>query len=390
MEIRFNRTQGLDEAKAFLSQALASGKFPHALLVHGPAGMGQNALVLDLAEILLCEDASVKPCGRCAGCQGKRNENLHFVFPVVEKSESGDARKMTSQQVDELVADIASFRSDPYGFTVPEKAQTRIAQMMELQGKIAFSIASGHTKIAILHRVETMDAPVANAFLKTLEEPPPETHFLLVSEDRSALLPTILSRCTQLPLFPMAPPELRAVLTAKAADWDLPAVPERLLPFAEGSPGALLDLHRNGGDTLVADAGDFFAAALAGFKSGNGWLAFADYAETAKPFEDMQGAAPLLLFLLRAIRLFHSLRALEPAPASGAPGAWTRSALVRQGLDPGLAETLAPLEAFPDLRALSQWIEELLTAVRDYAKPKNAALGLYLEYLQKQTAVAAT
>ena len=188
----------------------------------------------------------------------------------------------------------------------------------------------------------------------------------------------------------MAPPELRAVLTAKAADWDLPAVPERLLPFAEGSPGALLDLHRNGGDTLVADAGDFFAAALAGFKSGNGWLAFADYAETAKPFEDMQGAAPLLLFLLRAIRLFHSLRALEPAPASGAPGAWTRSALVRQGLDPGLAETLAPLEAFPDLRALSQWIEELLTAVRDYAKPKNAALGLYLEYLQKQTAVAAT
>ncbi len=53
MNYSFSRTRGLDEAKAFLSQALSRGKFPQALLIHGPEGVGQNPLLLDLADIWL-------------------------------------------------------------------------------------------------------------------------------------------------------------------------------------------------------------------------------------------------------------------------------------------------------------------------------------------------
>jgi DNA polymerase-3 subunit delta' len=385
MEIAFRRTQGLEDAKAFLTRAVVSGKFPHALLVHGPEGMGQNALLLDLVDILLCESPDRKPCGACPGCKGQRDENRHFVFPLVEKSDGGDPRALTSAQIGELADGIAALGGDPYGFAPAEKAVIRIAQVSDLQGKIAYTLAGGRAKVAVMIKVETMDAPVANALLKTLEEPPADTYFLLASEDRSALLPTIVSRCTQQPLFPMAARELRAVVAAKAKAWDLPSMPERLLPFAEGSPGALLALHRNGGDTLIAEAGRFFAAALDPAAAAGNGLAFADYLEETSAFADLASAARLLPLLLRAVRLALRLRIAHP-PAPGRPGAWTAQALAAEGLDASLAEALSPLEAVSDLQAFAAWLEELLGAVRDYAKPKNAAFGLYLEYLQKHPA----
>lgn len=390
MEIAFSRTLGLDDARAFLSRALSSGKFPHGLLIHGPEGAGQNALALDIADLLVCEDADRRPCGLCPGCLGRKRgnlDNLHFVLPLLEKSDAGDSRSLTQSQVDELTEGIASLAADPYGFAPAEKAIIRIAQIGDLQGKISYSLTGGRSKVAIMIRAESMDAPVANALLKTLEEPPADTYFLIACEDRGALLPTIVSRCTQLPLFPMGPAALRAAAADRATAWDMPAVPERLLPFAEGSPGTLLALHRNGGEALIAEAGRFLAVALdPSAASGNG-LAFADYLESSPAFEDLPSAARQLAFLLRVIRLALRLRIEAGSPSDGpraaAPGAWTRAALSAQGFDASLADVLATLEAAADLRALAAWLEELLAAVRDYAKPKNAAYGLYLEYLQK-------
>ncbi len=397
METAFSRTLGLDDARAFLSRALSSGKFPHGLLIHGPQGMGQNALALDIADLLLCEDGTRRPCGQCPGCLGRRRgnlDNLHFVLPLLEKSDSGDSRSLTQAQVDELTEGIASLSADPYGFAPAEKAVIRIAQVGDLQGKIGYALPGGRPKVAIMIKAESMDAPVANALLKTLEEPPADTYFLIACEDRGALLPTIVSRCTQLPLFPMTPAALRAAAADRATAWDMPSIPERLLPFAEGSPGVLLALHRNGGDALAAEAGRFFAVALDPASASENGLPFADYLEGSPSFEDLASAARLLSFLLRVVRLGLRLRiaagSQPDGPAAGTAGtaAWTRSALSAQGFDASLADVLAPLEAAGDLRTLAAWLEELLAAVRDYAKPKNAAYGLYLEYLQKHGAGA--
>jgi hypothetical protein len=93
---------------------------------------------------------------------------------------------------------------------------------------------------------------------------------------------------------------------------------------------------------------------------------------------------------LRVVRLALRLRTGRPPAGPGPIGTWTRAALRAEGLDAGLAETLAPLEAAADLRGLAEWLEELLSAVRGYAKPKNAAYGLYLEYIQKHPPGAAS
>src|SRR3954467_4984531 len=128
MEFRFSRAQGLEEAKSFLTQALYSGKFPHALLVHGPGGVGQNPLLLDLADILLCDAADIRPCGLCPGCLGRQRNNLDnliFLMPIEKKDkaaagESGEG-EMEGGQVDELTEKAKDFHADPYGFTRSEK-----------------------------------------------------------------------------------------------------------------------------------------------------------------------------------------------------------------------------------------------------------------------------
>lgn len=400
MKFTFSRARGLDEAKSFLTQALASGKFPHALLVHGPEGVGQNPLILDLADILLCESRETRPCGQCPGCLGrKRNnlDNLIFLMPIEKKdkaSGSGDG-EMEDSQVDELTDKARDFHADPYGFARTEKGNLNVGQIRSLQARLSFAEVSQRPRIVVILWAETMAASAANTLLKTLEEPPPNTYFLLSSDDRSVLLPTILSRCTQLSLFPMGPEALRSAIAANAREWDLRDAPERLIAFAEGSPGVLLGLHRTGGEALIEETGRFLAASLRA-----DWMGFSDYLEESDAFADMQAASRLLHFLLRALRLFHRLSVLEgpiplasmtftaqanPAsPAFSANGfAWTRAALERQGLDPALAGAIGPLECARDLLAYAEWIEELLRAVQSYAKPKVAALGLYLEFTSK-------
>ncbi|HKP96253.1 MAG TPA: hypothetical protein VJ385_10885, partial [Fibrobacteria bacterium] len=208
------------------------------------------------------------------------------------------------------------------------------------------------------------------------------TYFLLSSDDRSVLLPTILSRCTQLPVFPMAPAALRAALAAQGKAWGVETPPERLIPFAEGSPGVLLRLCRDEGDALLEEAGRFLSAAL-----GKDWLAFSDYLEESDAFGDLQSASRLLHFLLRAVRMFHRLEILE-GPFAAAAGTAGRhdalgKALERQSLDPSLGGILAPLTQASDPAAFAGLIEETLAAVQAYAKPKVAALGLYLEFAAK-------
>jgi hypothetical protein len=141
----------------------------------------------------------------------------------------------------------------------------------------------------------------------------------------------------------------------------LDAVSTRLLPFADGSVGTLLALHRSGGDALLEEAHRFLVAAHAG-----DWRNFADYLEGSDAFADLEGAAGLLHFLLRMLRLYHSIK--------------TRGLGSVASFDPDLTRYLAPLETGPNLEALSQLLEEILAAVQSYAKPKVAALGLYLDF----------
>src|SRR4051812_32392991 len=113
MQFTFQRTFGQNEAKERLSQALAQGRFPHALLVHGEPGLGQHALLLDLAQILSCESAETRPCGKCFPCrafQAASLEYIHYLIPLVKKEKAADRERdaengeesLASAQIEEL------------------------------------------------------------------------------------------------------------------------------------------------------------------------------------------------------------------------------------------------------------------------------------------------
>ena len=158
-------------------EALAGrSRWPHALLITGRRGIGKRSLALHFAQALLCEDprADGTACGRCASCgyvAAGAHPDLRLIEPV-ERDEDGNARK-----VDAILVD-------------------RIRELID------FAQLTTHrqrAKVALIAPAEAMNTAAANALLKTLEEPPPATYLLLVSDRWGRLPATIVSRCRVLP-----------------------------------------------------------------------------------------------------------------------------------------------------------------------------------------------
>jgi DNA polymerase III subunit delta' len=163
-----------DAARAALAQRAT---WPHALLIHGPRGIGKHALALNLALALLCEAPRVEglACGRCPGCRyaiaGQHPDLLRLELLVIGE---GDG---TLKTVDTITIDRV-------------RALTEFAQLSSHRHR---------AKVAVIAPAERMNVAAANALLKTLEEPPPGTYVMLVCEQPGRLPPTIVSRCRKLP-----------------------------------------------------------------------------------------------------------------------------------------------------------------------------------------------
>ncbi len=142
------------DALALLAQAHAHNRLAHAYLITGPKGSGKRELALGLCALLLgCkpEDALIHP-------------DVHSIAP-----ESKSRRLLTDQ-------------------------------LRSLEAALQMRSAQGGSKFGIIFEADRLQPQAANAFLKTLEEPPPDTHLLLLSELPEQLLETILSRCIEIPL----------------------------------------------------------------------------------------------------------------------------------------------------------------------------------------------
>jgi DNA polymerase-3 subunit delta' len=204
-----------------LQRALATQR-GHALLLHGPEGIGQFELSLALAQSWLCESGQGREpaCGQCVSChlvQAHSHPDLLVIVPEALQGllgwagEDAPESEKTSKSKPSKEIKVETIRA------VVEFAQTTSAR--------------GLAKVILIHPAERMNAIAANTLLKTLEEPPGEARFVLSCGSADALLPTIRSRCQAMALA--LPPQ------DAARDWLASqniAQPEVLLAAAGGQP----------------------------------------------------------------------------------------------------------------------------------------------------------
>ena len=169
---------------SLLSRAVSRDTLPPALLMEGPAGVGKRRAAVAIAEALNClkpqqgDDFARDGCGECPACR-RIQRGVHPDVIVIEPGEMGSIK---------------------------------IEQVRDVIARSEFRPFEGRRRVVIIDDADALVVPAQNALLKTLEEPPSASMFVLVSSIPDALLPTVRSRCSRLRFGPLSPAEVTEVL----------------------------------------------------------------------------------------------------------------------------------------------------------------------------------
>ncbi len=211
-----SRVRAQETALRTIEWALESGRIHHAYLFVGPDGVGKELAAFGLAQALVCErrGAAEEPglfgpstspprtraCGTCSACTRAvpREDTRRPVHPDV------------------VVIERGLYTPQTIGRKTQETQDISIDQIRTLVlSRAAFAPHEGRAKVFVIRRAEELSVSAANALLKTLEEPGANTHFVLLTSQPEALLPTILSR-TQRVRFAPLPDEVVTELLVEA------------------------------------------------------------------------------------------------------------------------------------------------------------------------------
>ncbi len=204
-------------------------RMPHAILFHGANGIGKADFIEHFAQSLLCERvrADGHACGECVSC-GWFSQHNH-----------PDYRRVRPEALeDELPAEGEEGAEEGKKASKSTRAPSKEIKIEQIRALGDFMNISTHRqglRVVVLYPAEALNTPASNALLKTLEEPPPGTVFLLASNSLDRLLPTILSRCRKFGL----PLPARAAAAGWLKEQGL-ADAERWLAEQGGAPLAAL------------------------------------------------------------------------------------------------------------------------------------------------------
>jgi DNA polymerase-3 subunit delta' len=226
--VSWERVRGHDVLVRAFERAVLRGRLAHAYLFSGPPGVGKRLFAAELAKALLCENP---PPGRFDSCD-------HCPACVQIGADT---------HPDYFQAGLP-----------PDKHEWPIEQVRELLRGFALKSARGKGKVAVLDDADEFNEESANAFLKTLEEPPPRSVIILIGSSPALQLPTVLSRCQVVRFAPLPEPLVAELLRAQGIEDA--ALVRRLARLSGGSPGqaraladpALWDFRRTFLEKLTA------------------------------------------------------------------------------------------------------------------------------------------
>ena len=214
---------------ANLVRQMNLGHLPHALAFAGPSGIGKKRVALAFAQALICERAD-RPCGECGPC-----------------------RRVASLQSESLLM------IEPEKGTIKLESTRQILEFLTLQ-------RIGRARVIIIDCAQAMNPQATNALLKVLEEPPPETYFILVVSELSQLLPTLRSRVQVLRFSPLTDEQM------KNADSTSPDTPEWMVRSARGSLEQLASFRDEVSEEIRALTLNYIGGALEGRREGLDFL----------------------------------------------------------------------------------------------------------------------
>ena len=217
--MQFSKIIGQEDVKKHLAEMVSHNRLSHALLFTGKEGSGALPLAIAFSQHIMCESpANGDSCGVCNACKKASDlvhPDIHYSYPVIPKK-PGD-KPVSTDYISEWREFITQL---PYGnvfdwlqFIGAENKQGNITaqECNEIIHKLSLKSFESEFKVLVMWMPEYLDKE-GNKLLKLIEEPPANTIFILVAENESQVLPTIVSR-TQMVRVPL--------LSAEAIEQEL-------------------------------------------------------------------------------------------------------------------------------------------------------------------------
>jgi len=324
----FRHLVGHRPVLALLRRAAARDTLPPSLIFAGPEGVGKRAAAVALAQLVNCpartgDDAEADACGACASCR-RIARGVHADVLELAPGDSGSIK---------------------------------IEQVRDAIDRSAYRPFEGRRRVVVIDEADTLGVEAQNALLKTLEEPPPASTFVLVTAMPDVLLPTVRSRCHRMRFGRLAEDEIAGVLRTAHAYGHAEA-----LAAAAAADGSLA-VALAGGTGEFAEARDAASALLAGL---SGMPDPTARLALAKAFAG--GAGPDRAGLVRRLQALASLVRDLGLLLAGGNERWLANGDLRAGLE-------ARLDAWDTRRVLraAAAIDRALGALDRYASPKIVA-----------------
>jgi len=231
----FRELAGHGRLLELTAHAAARGSLPPSLIFSGPDGVGKRRAAVALAQLFNCsspvagtDDLSPDSCGACSACR-RIARGVHADVMTIEPGETGSIK---------------------------------VDQIRQAVERSAYRPFEGRRRLVIVDEADAMEAAAQNALLKTLEEPPAASSFVLVTPRPDVLLPTVQSRCQRLRFGRLGPSEVAAVLRRDHGFSEADA--HTAAALADGSVGLALEADtetygdaRDAAVTMLSQAAGF-------------------------------------------------------------------------------------------------------------------------------------
>ena len=213
----FDSITGHEVSRRYLQQAAATGALPHALLFHGPRGVGKRSMAYAFGKMAATLNARTRDDADAIARRIAAGVSADFLLV----GPRGPAMQIT----------LAGWRRDRDKDDENHPQYYRFVETRPLESA---------RKVLVFHRAERMNVALANFLLKLIEEPPPWLIIVMLTERPAEVLPTIRSRCAPVQLSPLTLPEMtRYARSLPSVSGSADA--DGLIRMAEGRPGVLIE-----------------------------------------------------------------------------------------------------------------------------------------------------